>query len=282
MTPRLLCCRPLLACLLALGSASAALAAPLPDKNLEAALREALREPASKELKDDDFNRVYVLEAVGKNIQNLAGLEKCKNLTLLRLSKNQITDVKPLAGLKNLQSLDLADNKIADVAPLAGLEGLQYLELSNNKVADIKPLAGLQRLNALYLSGNQVKDVAPLAKLDKLWSLYLARNPLPDVGPIAGLKRVSTLDLSDTPIAKVDPVAQLPELNLVLLERTKIADLGPLVAAATKDAAGPKRFAPFLRLYLAGCPLSPEARSQQVPALRKAGVRVFGVDEAKK
>ena len=47
---------------------------------------------------------------------------------------------------------------------------------------------------------------------------------------------------------------------------------------AEKDAAGPKRFAPFLRIYLKGNPLSAEARSTQLPALQKAGVRIFGVD----
>ena len=64
----------------------------------------------------------------------------------------------------------------------------------------------------------------------------------------------------------------------MLLERNKIADLKPLVAAAEKDAAGPKRFAPFLRIYITGNPLSAEARSMQLPALQKAGVRVFGAD----
>src|SRR5688572_32517768 len=92
-----------------------ALAVPIPDKNLEAALREAAREPAGKELSEEALARVYVLEAMNKNIASLAGLEHCKNLALLRLTKNQISDVKPLAGLKNLQSLDLAENKITDV-----------------------------------------------------------------------------------------------------------------------------------------------------------------------
>src|SRR5437868_739184 len=114
----------------ALPLASASAVNP-PDKNLEAALRAVLQEPA-KELTDDHYARVFVLDAVNKGIKDLTGLEKCKNLASLRLSKNQIADVKPLAGLTNLQSLDLAENQIADVKPLAGLTTLQYLELSKN------------------------------------------------------------------------------------------------------------------------------------------------------
>ena len=88
----------------------------------------------------------------------------------------------------------------------------------------------------------------------------------------------STVVAHDNQIESLAPLEKLTELNLVLLERNKIADLKPLVTAAEKDAAGPKRFAPFLRLYLAGNPLSAEVRATQLPALQKAGVRVFGAD----
>ena len=79
----------------------------------------------------------------GKGIKDLTGLEKCKNLALLKLTKNQVADLKPLKDLVNLESLDLADNAIKDIAPLANLKGLQYIELSNNKVENLAPLGGL-------------------------------------------------------------------------------------------------------------------------------------------
>src|SRR5262245_48135030 len=109
--------------------------APLfPDKNLEAAVRAVLMKPQA-ELKEADLKNVYVLEAAGKNIADLTGLEKCSNLSLLKLTKNQVKNVSPLKSLLMLQSLDLADNQITDIAPLDGLVKLQYLELSNNQVA---------------------------------------------------------------------------------------------------------------------------------------------------
>jgi hypothetical protein len=244
-----------------------------PDKNLETVLRAIVQEP-QKELTDEHYARVYVLDAVGKGIKDLTGLEKCKNLASARLSKNQIADVKPLAGLANLQSLDLADNKIADVKPLAELKGLQYLELSKNAVTDVKPLAGLTRLNALYLSENKIADIGPLAGLDRLWSLYLAKNQLKDIAALGKLTRISTLDLSDNQIENVAALANLTEMNLVMIERNKIADWKPLIAAAEKDAAGPMRFAPFLRLYLEGNPIPAEQRA----ALQKTGVRLLKVE----
>jgi hypothetical protein len=46
------------------------------------------------------------------------------------------------------------------------------------------------------------------------------------------------------------------------------------VAAAKADAEGAKRWAPYLRLYLAGNPLSDAAKTAQITALKGYGVRV--------
>ena len=62
--------------------------------------------------------------------------------------------------------------------------------------------------------------------------------------------------------------------KLVMMSRDKVTDLTPLVKSCEADAAGPKRFAPYLRLYLGGNPLSEAAKKDQLAALKKIGVRV--------
>ena len=78
-----------------------AFAVVFPDKNLEAALRALVFEKRDKpdELTDDDLRKISTLEAKGRKIQNLAGLEKCTNLLLLDLSNNEISDLTPIKGL---------------------------------------------------------------------------------------------------------------------------------------------------------------------------------------
>jgi hypothetical protein len=44
--------------------------------------------------------------------------------------------------------------------------------------------------------------------------------------------------------------------------------------AAKADYEGPKRFAPYLRLYVSGNPLSDAGRTSQLATLRAYGVRV--------
>jgi Leucine-rich repeat (LRR) protein len=254
-------------------SASSAHAVAIPDKNLEAALRSVLRD-VKGEFTDQNLANVYVLEADGKSISNLSGLEKCKNLAQLKLSHNQIVDLTPLKDLANLQSLDLANNKITDVTPLKGLVALQYLELSHNEIAKIEPLAGLTKLSALYLSHNKVTDIGPVGSLTNLASLYLDHNQVHDLSPLAKVTKLNCLDLKDNAIKDLAPLAKQTELRILCLERNQVADLASLVAACKADAEGEKRFAPYLQLYLTGNPLSDSAKSQQVAALKGYGVRV--------
>ncbi len=248
---------------------------PFPDKNLETAVRAVLHEP-NAELTEEKLNNVYILEASGKSIRDLTGLDKCKNLALIRLTNNQVVNLTPLKDLTNLQSLDLSGNQITDIAPLKGLTKLQYLELSHNQIAKVDSLSGLTALSALYLSHNQVVDITPLAGLTKLSSLSLDHNQIRDLSPLTKVTRITTLVLSDNQIEDVTPLAKQTELSMLLLERNKIKDLAPLVAAAKADAEGQKRFAPYLRLYLAGNPLSDAAKTQQLPALKNIGVRIEG------
>src|SRR3954468_17441957 len=90
-------------------------ASPFPDKNLEAAIRNVLKHEPKVELTDEKLQNVYIREAPEKAIRDLTGLEKCKNLALIKLTKNEATDLKPLKDLTNLESRDLAGNAITDV-----------------------------------------------------------------------------------------------------------------------------------------------------------------------
>jgi internalin A len=64
------------------------------------------------------------------------------------LDRNQIGDVKPLAGLTNLTVLSLEYNQIGNVKPLARLTNLTILRLEYNQIAievcPIKPASVCQ------------------------------------------------------------------------------------------------------------------------------------------
>ncbi len=356
---------------------------PFPDKNLEAAIREVLKHEPKVQLTDEKLLDIYFLEAPGKEIKDLTGLEKCKNLALIKLTKNKITDLKPLKDLANLQSLDLAQNEIKDLSPLSGLKMLQYVELSGNKIERIDALNDLTALNALYLGNNQIKDISPLAALhacelrllpsmkdvsglpkdgknliavatvgnglhfrvfdsdgktkidadektltekgqqaeytkgqtaqqfeelkkqlkasspphvlkgdekdslitavaslighpplNKLWTLSAPKNQIKDLSALSRLTKLQTIDLEDNQIEDATPLGKQTELKLLMLRGNQIKDLKPLVDAAKADAAGPKRFAPYLHVYIARNPLPDQTKAAQFKALKDAEVRI--------
>jgi internalin A len=258
-----------------------AAAVNIPDKNLEAALRAEVHDKKDKPdqpLTEDDLKKVHNLTAKGKGIGDLTGLEHCTNLMALDLANNAIVSVEPLKSLTKVQTLTLAHNRIKDISSLSSLAGLQYLDLEDNQVASLEPLAKLKDLTALYAGMNKIADLKPLTTLSKLASLGLSANQVTDLKPIETLSRLTVLNLNENRIADVVPITNLRRLNLLLLERNAISDLGPLVEAANADAADKHEFAPFLRLYISGNPLSEKARGEQLDGLKTAGVHVLRDD----
>ena len=270
----------ILAALLALAGPCPAADAPaekgiFPDKNLEAAVRKQVFEKRdnNKPITETDVANLSTINGKGLDISDLTGLEKCKGLASLELAKNKITKLDALKGLASLQYLNLADNQVEDLAPLAGVPALQYIELSNNKVKSLGPLAGLTNLASLYFSNNQVSDIEPLLKLPRLTTLYLDGNQISSIKGIGTLTRLYSLSLSNNSISDLAPLDGLTGLYHLFLEKNKITDLAPLVAMLKKDNDGPRRFAPFINIYLAGNPLTGPGKSQ-ISKLKDFGARV--------
>ena len=257
------------------------------DAALETAVRQTLGRPHGR-LTPEDIASLTELFATNSTIHSLTGLKHftalqqlgldnnqiadltplagLTNLYMLMLRNNQIADVTPLAGLTNLNYLDLQSNQITDVTPLANLTNLQWLRLWDNQIADVTPLADLTNLNYLDLDTNQITDVTPLAGLTKLNELDLRTNQIADVTPLAGLTNLHRLHLQSNQIADVTPLAGLTNLNYLDISNNRIEDLSPLVANTGLGGGD--------IVHLQSNPLSDQALTEQIPALKARGVEV--------
>ena len=215
----------------------------IPDDNLRSVLESALGKNADEAITEVELARLTEIEYVGKGPEEL-----------------QITD---LTGLEHCTSLTL-------------------LHLNNNQISDISALKELTNLNTLYLSGNQITDISALKDAKKLWSLYLGGNPLEDLTVLNGLPWLSTLELKGCSIKEISAISDPTELKYLFLQGNKIRDLQPLLDMVEKDAAGEKRFAPYLHLYVADNPLRGKARGKQIRRMKKLGVRVNNAKKKKK
>ena len=162
---------------LCLGSPVYSADVDIPDANLDTVIREILKRKQidktdkSKKITDEDLATIFFLEAPSRAIEDLTGLEKCRNLASVKLTGNKIKNVKPLEECVNVQLLDLAKNQIVDIAPLGKLTKLQYLELDDNQIQSLEGVQALKALGALYLARNQIESLQPLAQMTKLHAI---------------------------------------------------------------------------------------------------------------
>ena len=196
----------------------------IPDANLAAAIRQEI----GNSITTHTLLKLTRLEAPGRGIKNLTGLEHARNLEVLILNTNEISDLFPLSTLKQLTGLGLVWNNISDISPLAGLTQLTGLDLRFNNISDVSPLAGLEQLTGLDLGVNSISDISTLAELKRLKRLKLGRNNISDISPLATLKQLTELGLSSNNITDLSPLAALTQLTGLELGGNNISDVSPL------------------------------------------------------
>ena len=174
-----------------------------------------------------------------------AELGNLTNLTLLRLSSNELTGAIPaeLGNLTNLTHLLLHDNELTGAIPaeLGNLANLQDLVLYDNELTGAIPaeLGNLTNLDQLWLRNNELTGALPaeLGNLTNLTHLLLNANQLTgtipaELGKLANLQDLFLYDneLTGTIPAELGKLANLQDLFLYDNELTGTipAELGKL------------------------------------------------------
>jgi len=99
---------------------------------------------------------IDTLDLAGCGIDDLDGIQHCKQLTMLELSNNKILDVSELVSLNLLQEVYLANNRIGYIDALGFLKNLRVVDLSNNNIDDLSPLFELEQLEYVNVMGNRI------------------------------------------------------------------------------------------------------------------------------
>lgn len=114
---------------------------------------------------------------------DIGGFQIPSDSVELDLSGTGISDISGISGLKNLEIVLLSDNNISNIYPFQYTQSaytITYLDLSFNGLSDITALASLSNLQTLDLRGNNITSVLPLMSLTNLRVLYLGGNQLSD------------------------------------------------------------------------------------------------------
>ena len=284
-----------------------------PDPGLDAAVRDAIGVPAGVLIQLDDLvgTGFNALDASGRGITDLRGLEYCTDLIDLDLSLNSLVDISPLAALdmlellhlwgneidditalyrlRNLVELEAFANQITDVTPLAYAGAMDNLGLEDNLIVEVDALAALFALTDLGLSGNNITEIGALTGLPNLTTLGLSRNSVTNLTLLPRLTALVTLELAANGIDNVEPLAGMTNLEVLALGQNLIVDLDPLVglpnlvAVSLSDNAITD-IAPLVgnagldagdNIDLSANPLSNRALCDDIPLLTGRGVVVI-------
>lgn len=122
--------------------------------------RGVILETATSGLLEDGRLEEAVLEALGQSEEARVTLQEAASLTRLEASGRGIRSLAGIEHFAGLRALDLNDNQIVDVSPLASLE-LEWLDLGGNQVRDIGSFMDtFVRGARLSLEGNPLSDHA--------------------------------------------------------------------------------------------------------------------------
>ncbi|MDE0484832.1 MAG: leucine-rich repeat domain-containing protein [Candidatus Poribacteria bacterium] len=206
----------------------------MPDANLRQAVRETLELTTNEPLTKEKMQGFDFLDAHGRDIMDITGLEFAMSLEVLHLSKNPITDLRPLANLTRLEKLHLwsvsPNTPTLDIRPLSTLINLEVLSLWKTKIStDISPLSALKKLRTLDISHNQIEDIRPLAGLTELQTLAIEVNLITDLTPLSELNLIELI-IGNNPITDIHPLSTLINLEMLILENCEVFDISPLSA----------------------------------------------------
>ena len=201
-----------------------------PDPNLRAAIAEALGKAPGSTITVAEMATLERLQANGKEIKDLRGLEFATNLETLEIRGNLVSDLSPIAGLTQLGRLGIQGNKVSDISPLSELKSLGSLGIYANEISDISPLSGLTNLRWLSMYKNPVLDLSPLANLKSLTGIRVRVEPPGNLSPLAELINLEDFFYwgSGEPVPDLSPLTKLPKLAKIDIGRGSKVDVSPL------------------------------------------------------
>ena len=190
-----------------------------------------LRSTGITSLQTGDFAGLTNLQSLrmDKNsISDISPLANLTSLTQLILHSNSISDISPLEDLTNLKNLNLMHNSISDISPLEDLTSLTKLLLSRNSITDISALEDLTTLKDLFLSSNSISDISALEDLTNLKGLGLSGNSISDISALEDLTAMEYLHLSGNSISNISTLQDLTKLSTLHLHDNSITDISAL------------------------------------------------------
>jgi len=194
----------------------------IPDSGLNAAIREALQKPNGP-LTEQDLLSLTNLDASRRNVKRIDGLEAARNLEVLDLQINLLTNFSLPSTLTNLEVLDVSANGMTRFSMPNALANLAVLVLADNGLTNLTLPAGLTQLNSLILENNQLSSFSELSNLPSLMTLDLSFNMFTNFSLPSGLTNLNTFLMEGNPLVDITLPPGSASLNELYLGQNQLS-----------------------------------------------------------
>ena len=200
----------------------------IPDSNLRTAIAEELGKSINDPITVVEIKKLRRIDAFGRGIRDLTGLQYATNLSRLVIENDQVSDISPIAGLTNLRELSFENNPVSDISPVQGLINLTWLEFDRTQVSDISPVRGLRNLDSLEFHSTKVSDLSPVRNLTSLTRLAFHDTLVSDLSSVRGLINLETLEFGDSSVSDLSPIQGLTKLKHLHFSGANVSDASPI------------------------------------------------------
>jgi hypothetical protein len=164
-------------------------------------------------------------------------LSQLRNLEVLNMSMNLISNIDMLKDLGNIRQLNLSYcNFIKDLTPLNELVLIETLELRKNMIDNVEALDKMVNLKTLDLSNNRIKDITTLEALSNLELLYLGNsmtfsdkfvcyNQITDIKALSTLPKLRVLDVEGNPVQNIKLLKENKSLKKISFQSKTVEDV---------------------------------------------------------
>lgn len=176
-------------------------------------------------------NEWYALDTrIHGSLTSLADVKYMKNLEILFLGGNKVTDLSPLRGLVALMNVYLQDNAITDISALSDKPALIEMSLLGNKLKDIEPVRTWPAIQFLNLVDTGMYDTSPLEALKAMQILDV--NNGPDAGEYLDGLYVETLRLGWKGQTDLECIRDVAYVEKLYIDRSSVRNISALEGRA--------------------------------------------------
>ena len=201
---------------------------PLIEQAVRLSLQKTNGEPVSK----DDLLSVTELYIFGDQaVRNAEAYYEVQSHMVLNdgtVKNGGIRSLEDCKQLKNLSLVHIALQDVSDLSPLAQLGSLETIDLNHNPVEDVSPLSTLISLRELCLFGSRVSDFSALSTCPLLSYIDAGKTRVTSLQAFSGISGLTQLSIRITSLKSLDGIESLSGLEQISLGAVQSHDLTAL------------------------------------------------------